>query len=216
MYLFTFLFIPICFLFYCLNFKKSNGNEVLKSKFLVALTAFLFGAVFSAVVKLVLFDESLYDAGVFKYIMCDWRRIALEPALFYVLYFLWSKDSAETRILNFTFFMIPFFCVYAPVYVFSLESPSSLFAVFAVPVLIFCFILNMADDLKRFFKSFREKRVFKCILFGILFAAESFVPSLFRVMWKCGAHILILTALLLLLCAFCAYRYGVFQKKNGN
>lgn len=181
MFLFSFLFFPIAIFFYLFNLKSNPQKKMqFKNNILIIFFGFICGVIYDIILEFFIFSSNYSGINYFKYTFSDFAFLMLTPLCFYLLFFVWSKDSVQKKIEGFKFFLIPFYTVYIPFYVLHLEMENSFFVLFIIPVIVFFDILLLQKDLYSIANNSKKSKI---VLMIFAFIFETFIPSILRTIW---------------------------------
>lgn len=189
---------------------RCGGLSSFKEHLLTVVFGAACGAVLCTVLEFFVFIPDYHGDGFLVCAVLDWLAFLVIPALFFVLFLLWSRDPAERKAASFLYFMFSFCSVYVPYLCFSRDGRNSFFMIFVVPVLIVFTLMALNKEVGVLLSSARPARF---ILSVILALAESAVVPVFLAAW----HFDVLFVFYLLgsvaWILFCGFR-ACFQKTS--
>lgn len=161
------------------DYVEGGISALQKSRLLVVVFGAACGAVLCTVLEFFVFIPKYQGGSFFHYALLRWLSFFVVPAVFFMLFTLWSRDSAKTKAESFLYFEFSFCSVYIPYLCFSNDAGISFFLLFAVPVLVAFTLLAMNKDVKVLFSSANPVR-FVLSLSSVL-VQSAVVPVIFAV-----------------------------------
>lgn len=161
------------------DYVEGGVSSLQKSRLLVVVFGGACGAVLCTVLEFFVFIPKYQGGSFFHYALLSWLSFFVVPAFFFMLFTLWSRDSAKTKAGSFLYFEFSFCSVYIPYLCFSNDAGVSFFMIFTAPILVAFALLAINKDVKVLFSSANPVR---------------FVLSLASVLVQSAAVPVILTA----------------------
>lgn len=172
MFLFSFLILPVFFVWYCFYKKNSKIVPAILIGIVCAVLLCLFLALFTFSHRIVPYSFSQNLTHLLL------TQTVLPLLLPYLLFLLFSKDTLEYKTESFLPLSLSFFEIYLPfIIITTSEGLYSGFSLFIKPVLFLIMILVCSFSVKQIYKSIISKKVIQIIIFTVVFVMFMMIPS---------------------------------------
>lgn len=189
MLLFSFLFLVLLLVSYCMYTKNSKVVPVIVIGVLSAIFVCAFKTLFLFAHRVVPYNF------INNYVYLMVRQSLLPVIILYCVFFVISKDSMEYKIEVFFPLELSFYAVFLPHIIISTsEGLYSGFSLFVKPLLFAAMLVQLSILMKWFYNSIQKKNIVFMILFGIMAVVYICLPGFFETMSLLKINVVLLIA----------------------